>query len=242
MSVNTSAPRVENLSHTRQYWDDYIPVSRNLKRMRDTAGESIERLATGPEEIKAIWDKLPATRHTLDDPSLWSLDMWPTPVRPGIDGLIIMVHGEFEEANKLSGNVMKRSFDRTFTIVPVGNGEVKVANDMLVIRSYSGAEGWKVNEAAIQQQAMQQQQVPPQTVQQPVQPPAQQLPAAAAAAPQNPAVQHTPQQIAEMQEKVRMFAEKTGLTLQYAEMCVSSSNWDLAAAWEQMTVAKVRNF
>jgi len=211
ISVNTSAPRVESQQGERQYWDPYIPKSRNMKRIHDGM-QMVDRLAQGPQEIRGMWNALPATRHNLGNQELWSFDIFPVDISPGVTGVLATVHSEFEEMNSGSGGVIKRSFDRSFTLWTDPAGSIKVASDIMTVRSYAGATAWKVDPNAPVA-------VPP--------------PAPAAAAPANP------EEVEEKHRKCEMLAEKTGLNFKYAEMCLVDTNWDLAAAWNAWMWAKV---
>jgi nuclear RNA export factor len=149
ISVNTSAPRSGEQQNVRQYWDGYIPKSRNLKRVAHLKGR-IERLAAGTNEIGKLWNELPTIRYNLANDKLWSFDVWPIEITTGVMGIICVVHAEFEELNMVDNEekVVKRSFDRTFTLHPDARGEVKVGNDALVVRAYGGCNSWKEEEMA----------------------------------------------------------------------------------------------
>ncbi|PWW78758.1 hypothetical protein C7212DRAFT_355419 [Tuber magnatum] len=144
LSVNTSAPRTQEQQNTRQFWDEYIPKSRNLKRVSHSKGRT-DRLAMGPDEIARLWGGLPATKHDLANNDAWSFDIWPVEVMSGVMGVLCTVHAEFQELNKVDGpqKIVRRSFDRSFMLRPDVLGEVKVANDMLVVRAYGGFDSWK---------------------------------------------------------------------------------------------------
>ena len=144
LSVNTSAPRAKEQQGTRQFWDEYIPKSRNLKRVSHSKGRT-DRLAMGPDEIAKLWGELPATKHDLANGDAWSFDIWPVEVTSGVMGMLCTVHAEFQELNKVDGpqKIVHRSFDRSFVLRPDVLGEVKVANDMLVVRAYGGFDSWK---------------------------------------------------------------------------------------------------
>ena len=144
LSVNTSAPRAKEQQGIRQFWDEYIPKSRNLKRVSHSKGRT-DRLAMGPDEIAKLWGELPATKHDLANGDAWNFDIWPVEVTPGVMGVLCTVHAEFQELNKVDGpqKIVHRSFDRSFMLRPDVLGEVKVANDMLVVRAYGGFDSWK---------------------------------------------------------------------------------------------------
>jgi nuclear RNA export factor len=182
-----------------------------MKRIHDGM-QMVDRLAQGPQEIRGMWNALPATRHNLGNQELWSFDIFPVDISPGVTGVLATVHSEFEEMNSGSGGVIKRSFDRSFTLWTDPAGSIKVASDIMTVRSYAGATAWKVDPNAPVA-------VPP--------------PAPAAAAPANP------EEVGEKHRKCEMLAEKTGLNFKYAEMCLVDTNWDLAAAWNAWMWAKV---
>jgi len=149
---------------------------------------------------------------------LWAFDIFPVEVSPGVTGLLAMVHSEFEEMNSAmnsgSGGIIKRSFDRSFTLWLDGTVGVKVMSDMLVVRSYAGPAAWKIDPATTV------------AAPQPAQP-----------APAN-IVQQTPIDVEEKKRKCQMLGEKTGLNMKYAEMCLADTDWDLAKAWEAFMWAK----
>lgn len=144
ISVNTSAPRSEEQQNVRQYWDGYIPKSRNLKRVTHPKGR-VDRLAIGIDEIGKLWSELPTIRYNLANDKLWSFDVWPIEITTGVMGIICIVHADYEELNMVDNEekVVKRSFDRTFTLHPDAQGKVKVGNDALVVRAYGGCDSWK---------------------------------------------------------------------------------------------------
>lgn len=164
-----------------------------------------------------MWNSLPASKHDLSRQEIWNFETWPIQIGPELPGLLAVVHGEFEETLKNGGNI-KRSFDRTFTLRPDGAG-VKVLSDIFTVRSYSGHEAWK-----------EQTQLPVPAA----------VPGANPAAP--PASTNQQQQgedtMEQKQEKCRMLAEQSGLKLEWAEMCLVETKWDLVAAWEAFVAAK----
>lgn len=209
LSVNTSAPRVEAQQGERQFWDDYIPKSRNMKRLQDTS-EIISRVAVGPSEIFELWNSLPAVKHDMSNIAAWCFDIFPVEVAPGVEGVFVCVHGEFEEENKKSGKVIKRSFDRTFMLHVAGPEAIKVVSDMLVIRSYSGLAGVKVESV-------------------PTVEPAPETPV--------PKYEPTPE---EKQTKITQLAETAGLTEKAAEDALVHSDWDLENSWDRYVYCHTR--
>ena len=135
-------------------WEAYYPASRNLTRVY--GGQLISKLYIGAQAIRPVWSDLPGTKHDIGDGKLWAYDVWPIQGLPdinnplnheGVSGLIAMVHGEFEDVTEDrpgSTTPFRRSFDRTFTLAP-GRGPMglRVVNDMLCIRAWSGHEAWQ---------------------------------------------------------------------------------------------------
>ena len=153
LSINTSARRASNSPGAG--WDDLISKSRNLIRVTQLPAK-LSRLYTGARSILDVWLRLPATRH----PSLeLEFDKWciecnsvpniPDPVGnspAGVNGLIIVVHGQFNEVDSLENKLLTRSFDRTFILGPGGGGGgigVRVVCDTLILRSYGGSDAWR---------------------------------------------------------------------------------------------------
>lgn len=129
-------------------WAAYIKFSRNLIRINHQ-GARAQRLCKGATAIYELWKSLPVTRHPniKEDLTKYIMDCHPLPGlidpvgqnRMGVDGLIIAVHGEFEEYDQKSGTTGKRSFSRTVVLGPgqPGKGPIRVVSDMLSLRAYS---------------------------------------------------------------------------------------------------------
>ncbi|PFH61443.1 hypothetical protein XA68_17347 [Ophiocordyceps unilateralis] len=129
-------------------WSAYIKASRNLMKIT-TPNARIQRLFRGVNVIADLWKGLPLTKHPniKEDLSKYIMDCHPLPgladpngqVRTGVDGLIISVHGEFEELHQQSGERGQRSFSRTFVLGPgqAGKGPIRVVSDMLSLRAYN---------------------------------------------------------------------------------------------------------
>ncbi|RDA85191.1 hypothetical protein CP532_2369 [Ophiocordyceps camponoti-leonardi (nom. inval.)] len=129
-------------------WSAYIKMSRNMTRITTVHGR-IQRLFKGVSAIKDIWQALPLTNHPniKEDLSKYIIDCQPLPgladpngqTRTNVDGLIISLHGEFEELDQKSGERGRRSFSRTFVLGPgkAGNGPIRVVSDLLSLRTYN---------------------------------------------------------------------------------------------------------
>lgn len=127
-------------------WGQYIPLSRNMLKVT-TASARTNRLYTGPEAISRAFSRLPKTRHDLGNPQKFSIDAWTLHgVRtPDDSAIFASVHGEYEE-NMIGNKSDTRSFDRTFVLLPA-NGGMVVVSDSLMVRSYSGTDGWTKTKA-----------------------------------------------------------------------------------------------
>lgn len=137
----------------------YLSSSRNISKV--SSEKSVQqRLAMGPEPILNSFKSLPKTKHHLQDrPDEYSMQVISF---PQINGFIITLHGFFEETEKpevdafskptgttrsrrfnhghtaSNNRLSKKSFDRTWVIVPTGTGVV-VASDLITIRPYTSA-------------------------------------------------------------------------------------------------------
>ena len=153
MSVNTRANRVETAERLDHSWSAYIKKSRNLTKITHLPAR-LSRSHRGQEAIFKEWSTLPATRHPPFDSNSsqnWLIECHSMPGLPdpsgsapgGVGGLIVIVHGSFEEPSAASAQVMaRRSFDRTFIIGPGGGlGGIRVISDVLSLRAYGGHEG-----------------------------------------------------------------------------------------------------
>ncbi|KAG8421223.1 nuclear mRNA export, poly(A)+RNA binding protein [Metarhizium acridum] len=129
-------------------WGSYIKVSRNLMKIT-YQNARVQRLFKGANVIYELWKGLPPTKHPniKDDLSKWIMDCHPLPALAdptgqnpmGVDGLIIAVHGEFEEYDEKTNVVGKRSFSRSFVLGPgrPDKGPIRVVSDMLALRAFN---------------------------------------------------------------------------------------------------------
>ena len=229
LNVNATAPRAQQAETAG--WDAYIKKSRNLLKISHLPAR-MSRSYQGVEKIREVWNTLPVTRHSsiAEHPEEWLIECFPVPGLPdpagqvaaGVGGLMIMVHGKFEEMS--TGKVELRSFDRTFIVGPGGGaGGIRVINDILCLRAYGGHEAWTVESQPIPQA------VPPTQA-----PPAAAVPAVPAIpgapvgygmpAPDKPEAQVQQEQL------VLQMSAKTNMTLQYSEMALSGNGWNMEAA------------
>lgn len=146
LSVNQNAPRNHKDAPPIAPWAPYVKHSRNLTRISHLPTK-MARLHRGSQAIQTVWTSLPATRHpdiqTAGDKYLIECHPLPGLADPtgqsphGVDGLIITMHGEFEEQND-SPERSLRSFSRTFVLGPgaPGGQPIRVVSDMLVLRPW----------------------------------------------------------------------------------------------------------
>ncbi len=129
-------------------WAAYIKYSRNLTKINNI-GARAQRLIQGGTMIRELWNKLPKTKHPdfKTDIHKYLVDCHPIPGLPdptgqspnGVDGLIISMHGEFEETDQTSGKTGQRSFTRTFVLGPglPGKAPIRVVSDILSLRAHN---------------------------------------------------------------------------------------------------------
>jgi nuclear RNA export factor len=146
LSLNLTAPRNHKNSGPIPPWAAYIKQSRNLVKINHLPVQ-MSRLHRGSQAIQTLWATLPATRHpniqTEGDKYLIECHALPGLVDPsgqsvrGVDGLIITMHGEFEEQNDSTERAL-RSFSRTFVLGPgaPGGQPIRVVSDMLTLRAW----------------------------------------------------------------------------------------------------------
>ena len=230
LNVNTSAPRAQQTETAG--WDPYIKKSRNLLKINHLPAR-MSRAYVGVEKIREVWNSLPKTKHpeVAAHPNEWLIECFPVPGLPdpsgqsstGVGGLLIMVHGKFEEL--IDGKVEVRSFDRTFILGPGGGvGGIRVISDVLCLRAYGGHEAWV-----------------PET---PTAPPSVQpaiLPAAPQAVPEGYGMPlpGKPETQVQQEQLVMQMSTKTNMTLQYSEMALSGNGWNMEAALKNFEELKV---
>ena len=146
LSVDNNAVRGEGTRTAP--WAPYIKASRNLLKIT-TPNARIQRLFKGANTIAELWKTLPATRHPniKESISKYIMDCHPlggiadpsNPAGAGVDGLIICVHGEFEEHDPKTDVLATRSFSRTIILGPgqPGRAQIRVVCDMLSLRAHN---------------------------------------------------------------------------------------------------------
>ncbi|KAK1451802.1 TAP domain-containing protein [Colletotrichum melonis] len=146
LAVDTRAIRDENQPQPMP-WSSYIKQSRNLMKITTPAARAA-RLITGREAIWNLWNDLPKTQHPdiKTDISKYIMDCHLLPgladpsgqTQSGVDGMIISVHGQFEECDK-AGKTGLRSFSRTFVLGPgrPNTNPIRVVSDMISLRAFN---------------------------------------------------------------------------------------------------------
>ncbi|ATY58676.1 mRNA export factor mex67 [Cordyceps militaris] len=147
LAVDTNSVRDES-APTPLPWLAYLRFSRNLVKITHQNARAT-RLFKGASGIYDLWKLLPLTQHPniKTDLSKYIMDCHPLPglVDPsgqnplGVDGLIITVHGEFDEYDQKSATTGKRSFSRTFVLGPgqPARGGIRVVSDILSLRAWN---------------------------------------------------------------------------------------------------------
>ncbi|KAI1504473.1 hypothetical protein F5X99DRAFT_42060 [Biscogniauxia marginata] len=144
IAVNTHAPHAPDVRVPA--WGAYIKFSRNHTKIT-IPGVRFQRLFTGTHLIQSAWQQLPPTRH----PDLTSqFDKYIVDCHPilgladpsgqsttGVDGIIITIHGEFEDQEPESMKTAKRSFSRTFVIGPGASNPIRVVSDLLSVKAFA---------------------------------------------------------------------------------------------------------
>ncbi|KAI9828753.1 MAG: nuclear mRNA export, poly(A)+RNA binding protein [Thelocarpon impressellum] len=247
-NINTSAPRAPpqqgqgpNAGEEAKAptWENYIKGSRNLMKINHLSAR-ISRVHVGQESIRQRWTSLPATRHPslLEEGRKWLIECHSVPALAdpsgqspaGVGGLMVMVHGEFDEMNVATGEkTATRSFDRTFILGPGGATGIRVLSDILTYRAYGGHEAWVPEE---------------------VEPPVAAAPAAQAAAPvptaaqlQAPdgfgvALEGKPAEQLGREQMMLEMSSRTRMTLQYSQMCLEEKGWEFDAAFAAFEAVK----
>ncbi len=148
LSINVSAPRSEEGASSPPFPSVAFNNSRNLVKVKALHGQ-MSKMFRGVQAIKSFWAELPPTHHPdlLTHTARYLVDCHPLPglVDPieqsprGVDGLVLMVHGEYEEIDMSRAQPIRRSFSRTFVLGPglPPGPMIRVVSDILVLRTWS---------------------------------------------------------------------------------------------------------
>ncbi|TGJ84089.1 hypothetical protein E0Z10_g4704 [Xylaria hypoxylon] len=145
IAVNTQSPHAPDVPLPT--WGAYIRFSRNHMKINHPPARH-QRLFTGVNQIQQFWRQLPPTQH----PNLTAqLDKYIVDCHPihgladpvghnplGVDGMIITIHGEFDDQELGTTKTAKRSFSRTFVLGPgaPGRNPIRVVSDMLSVKAF----------------------------------------------------------------------------------------------------------
>ncbi|KAH8675679.1 mRNA export factor mex67 [Xylariales sp. PMI_506] len=150
LAVNTRAPHPPDVKPPS--WGGYIKLSRNHAKIT-TQHARYQRLFCGTALIQNAWQNLPLTQHPdlATQFAKYIIDCHPingltdpTGQSPlGVDGMIMTVHGEFDDQDPETTTTSKRSFSRTFLLGPgfPGRNPIRVISDMLSLKTYSPLPG-----------------------------------------------------------------------------------------------------
>ncbi|KAI6250487.1 mRNA export factor mex67 [Erysiphe necator] len=216
LSINMLAPRDKDNVVSAPNWHEYVKYSRNLSKVIYLPSR-MNRLFTGAQSIQNIWTSLPKTKHPdielENNKYLFEGHKLPGVPDPtgqspmGVTGIIITMHGEFQELGKSATDcVQLRSFSRTFILGPglPGGPAIRVISDLLMLRPWAPlVSPVTVSISNISNQVH-----------------VTSAPISAKA-------------IEEQQELIaQKFMEHTGMTLQYCLLCLQQAEWDVQKANE----------
>ncbi|ODV58156.1 Mex67p [Ascoidea rubescens DSM 1968] len=171
--TNSQSTSLKDLNN--KPWGYYLPISRNLSVINSDYIKN-SRLAKGNEQILKLFNNLPKSKHDLiANSQKYSIESW----NCSNTSIIVVLHGEFDEIDppiqiaKPSTNtsshypkghrrnnyynskesaktsLSKRSFDRTWLIVPNPQGSIIIASDLLTIRPYSGFDAFQEDHSIV---------------------------------------------------------------------------------------------
>ncbi|KAI5962428.1 MEX67 [Candida pseudojiufengensis] len=274
MQLDTAHPYLieDSTNNANLDFGNYISNSRNLTRI--SSGKiRLNKVSIGQEQIFKSFQQLPKSKHELaNKPNNFSMETYKF---APLNGVIITLHGSFDEVGQpeiidtpppsgprnntrfhhssSNGNrgkkvaLNRKSFDRTFLVLPGPNGSMIVASDLLLIRPYSSETPWNVSHQ--QPQAQPQSQSQPQPPQQPsiaqittsatnastpspapIPPTQQPIPPITASS--TATISDIPPEIKtrfpqqQQQELIIKIINETRLNFEYTIMLLESSNWN----------------
>ncbi|KAJ3308310.1 nuclear mRNA export, poly(A)+RNA binding protein [Boothiomyces sp. JEL0838] len=210
-SKEVDKPKAE-LLHSK-WW----PFNHALNTVK-SADKRCKTISVGAEKIANVMNSLPKITHPITSPpeeKRFLIDAFQRGVAPNVY-LHIYIHGEFYHNQNT-----RRSFDRTFILIPTVPGSraaaanipVTIINDSLVLRPFSSNTAW---ENAID--PLQYPQLPSDEVLLQYQ---RQL--------NLPDLQH---------QQIIAFSRKTGLNYAYSKQCLEETGWNEATASAAFESAK----
>ncbi|POS82514.1 hypothetical protein EPUL_005835, partial [Erysiphe pulchra] len=216
LSINMLSPLDKNNIIPAPNWSEYLKSSRNLNKVAHISAR-MNRQFTGAQSIRDIWTSLPKTKHPdieiENNKYLFEGHELPGVPDPtgqspmGVTGMIINMHGEFQDLGKSATDVVQLcSFSRTFILGPgpPGGPAIRVISDLLVLRPWAplaSSTTTSTSNISIQGQIIQ--------------------------------GSTSVKTIEQQQELIaQKFMEHTGMTLQYSILCLQQAEWDVQKANE----------
>ena len=140
-------------NYDKKSWDKWLGMSRNLKKITSPHGQN-QRYYTGLQDIEKCFSDMPTIQHPsfTEEREKWLMECKtveglpdPTGQAPyGVNGLVIDIHGEFQEFGSNNQVIATRSFDRKFILGPGEEpGSIKIIREMLTLRPYSGTSRFR---------------------------------------------------------------------------------------------------
>jgi nuclear RNA export factor len=219
-------------------WKSYMKFSRNVQKIGSRSASTQQRLFTGGSLIADLWKALPPTRHPgMDQSHQWLVDChtFPHLADPSGQGfamgLIIIVQGQFEEAD-LSQNLFgTRTFSRTFILGPSKPNNPPPQHPYRVISDELTLHNWTPSPTSTPVPAT------TMTPQQSVAPIA--IPTVApAVVPAQPAQLAEPDDALKAQ-LIQAISQTTGMTAEYSELCLRGpANWNYELALQSFEQQK----
>jgi len=209
-------------------WKSYMKYSRNIQTVGSRAPAMVQRLFTNGTVIADLWKALPPTRHPPMDEGRWLVDCHtfphladPSGQAPTAMGLMINVHGQYEEADPSTNLLGTRTFTRTFILGPSKPSNpppahpYRVLSDQLTLHKWVEAPKPETSAA-------------PLTVNNPI-------------VVNSPAVVGTagiPDDAMKAQ-LIEQLSKRTGMTAQYSRLCLEgSANWNFDIALQSFEEQK----
>lgn len=218
LAINMTAPRSTEVTVPVRAWAEYTKYSRNMKKITHLPAR-MNRQYTGLQAIQPVWTSLPPTRHpnlqtesdkyVIDCHTVHGLPDLTGQATRGVDGLMITMHGEFEDQLPNVTEKSLRSFSRTFVLGPGGpNGPpIRVVSDLLALKAWAP--------------------LPKPTLTAPM------------AVPQQPATDSEQALMEQKKAIATQLTERTGMTLDYSGLCLQQTGWDLEQAFVAFEANKV---
>ncbi|KAI8918953.1 hypothetical protein BC831DRAFT_481597 [Entophlyctis helioformis] len=244
---NGSGAFYANSGRSDRSFDSWWSFNRNLSKLK-VPDKRVSMAFQGGPEIVRVFGKIPSTEHPLKDPPekrRFLIEAFQRGAAPSAF-LFISAHGEFKEVEVSC----RRSFDRTFVIIPAPPGSrsamanlpFTIINDAWVVRHYTNNYAWYHTGDA-----------PPNATSESVHIPAAALPPPAGQQP--PAVQVSPwpqlpdpatlQQLKaqhnlsdQQHHLVVEFSKATGLNFQFSLQCLQETAWIQDRAMQAFVNAK----